>query len=424
MLKHKKTIGLISALAVTGAMSAPAIAQAATLHHPASASTISAEQQKDIDAFVKDLQDVGATQTQINEVTELLTAKAASAAPGVAPFGLVGNGIAGGVALNNPISLGDGTAIAIFPGSFAGTSAFKKGDSAFALAIFGLAAATTPDHLTGAFGNDGNADCFGVFTIANSSTAGTCANIAGTFDFRYDKPGQDVQFALTNPLAIITDGPDFGKILTELIINGDINSALTEDVARLSFSTDLSNPGVKLTSDYGFNKILVKEGNVLSPSKYLDGAILINWMGSEILLFPVTTVNGTKTVNYLGLPQVKFGAPAGIADVLPGVTIGSFKLPLIGDIPQWSVNNDPAESGFPQSSSGGLLPRAAFDSGVTALAEPSEDSSNLLAEDPSVTVPEATVEPAAPVDPPVDTVTPVEPVQDPVIESVLPETVE
>lgn len=216
----------------------------------------------------------GQAQASIPQVTSGLASihdwSTATLDEAIAALGIESQGIAGGVALgpnyliqqltdllNVPgldaeeieeilslvgINFGNELAIALLPG-VAAAIPLGAGSSAAALSILGVALAT--DGVTNisnsiwdyellglipvapileAFGID-RADlpddtvfCLGALAAANSKTAGSCLNIAATFDARYIKvaDGQqsgEVQLALTNPLSVLTLLTDQDQLL-------------------------------------------------------------------------------------------------------------------------------------------------------------------------------------------------------------------
>ncbi|AFA71839.1 hypothetical protein GPOL_c07710 [Gordonia polyisoprenivorans VH2] len=299
----------------------------------------------------------------------------------IAALGIESQGIAGGVALgpnyliqqltdllNVPgldaeeikeilslvgINFGNELAIALLPG-VAAAIPLGAGSSAAALSILGVALAT--DGVTNisnsiwdyellglipvapileAFGID-RADlpddmvfCLGALAAANSKTAGSCLNIAATFDARYIKvaDGQqsgEVQLALTNPLSVLTLLTDQDQLLDILAqaITGD-PIYVTKDVLRLS----LNGPeNLALTSDYGFS-----------------GPITISWLGSQFVLFPGTAqthgTNGPDYVNYLSLPTLTLGTPTSLQQIIPTFDVSSFNFFDLFTIPAFNTGN-------------------------------------------------------------------------------------
>ncbi|MFT4125631.1 MAG: hypothetical protein QM662_05315, partial [Gordonia sp. (in: high G+C Gram-positive bacteria)] len=167
--------------------------------------------------------------------------------------------------------------------------------------------------------------CFGGLAVANSSTAGSCANIAGTLDFRYNKPDGRVELALTNPLTLITMLGDQDAMITYLTEQaGDVLLGnpiyLTKDIARLTFNG--TSELLALTSDYGYAA---------------DAApITIGWLGSTLVIFP-GTFNGhaddEEYVNYLSSPEFTFGTPTGLTDLIPTLNVSPFNVFDLFDIP-------------------------------------------------------------------------------------------
>lgn len=223
----------------------------------------------------------------------------------------------GGTALAADWLGGSATSVAILPLSFAGTYASGSGSTATAVAVLGLAGASAPLLL-----GDGLAFCLGGFAFANSSSDGACVNVLGVFGAQYDKPGQNLQFALTNPLALLTGDISVGDVISG-IASGNLNTALSADFVRLTFGGSDWQNLVRLTSSYGFQPI----------SGAVPGAIEVQWLGTKVLLFPATQLNGDTSVNYLGMPRIEFGLPTGVGDIVPSLRTGAFKLPFDVTIP-------------------------------------------------------------------------------------------
>ncbi|QTI70200.1 hypothetical protein [Gordonia polyisoprenivorans] len=258
------------------------------------------------------------------------------------------------------IVFGNETAIAILPGA-AVAIPLGAGSSAAALSILGLALATdgVTDFVNGAWATelvpdwvpliggmtvgevldfvgidradlpDDTVFCLGALAAANSKTAGSCLNIAATFDARYIKvaDGQqsgEVQLALTNPLSVLTLLTDQDQLLDILAqaITGD-PIYVTKDVLRLS----LNGPeNLALTSDYGYS-----------------GPIRISWLGSQFVLFPGTAqthgTNGPDYVNYLSLPTLTLGTPTSLQQIIPTFDVSSFNFFDLFTIPAFNTGN-------------------------------------------------------------------------------------
>ncbi|MEP9415345.1 hypothetical protein ABLE92_13480 [Gordonia sp. VNQ95] len=249
--------------------------------------------------------------------------------------------------------LGNSTTIALLPGLAAG-AALGGDNTTFALAILGLAAATAgvndlenylpqdvidaingvpvlgPPIITGieSLLPEDVIFCFGGLAVANSSTAGSCANIAATVDLRYDKPDGRVELALTNPLSalsVLTDTEQLGLILLAALTGEPIY--LTQDFARLTLNGEGS--GIALTSSYGYT-----------------GPVTIGWLGSQLVLFPGTFKAhgnplglGEDFVNYLSLPTFSFGTPSSALQLIPTFDVSSFNVLDLFTIPAFNTGN-------------------------------------------------------------------------------------
>lgn len=223
--------------------------------------------------------------------------------------------------------LGETTATAILPGSFAAAFA-GKGESATAFAILGVAVATTdvkipvfPDLQTGQLA------CLGALTFAQSSTEGFCLNVLGVFDMENDKDNGELSVALTNPLTLLTDGVSVDKIIDSISGKLSLSEMLTADFARITFG---GKDTLKVTSSYGF----------LPINKQIPGAIQVGWLGGTMTLFPVAS---DGKINYVGLPNFdfsNFGQFDDITSIIPNLKLGEFQTPIPGlDIPGWSTDD-------------------------------------------------------------------------------------
>ncbi|MFC0315971.1 hypothetical protein ACFQNE_13975 [Gordonia phosphorivorans] len=227
--------------------------------------------------------------------------------------------------------LGATTAVAVLPGAAIAFAA--KNESATAFALGGLAVATT-DFKVPLFPKPvplGQVSCIGVLAFAHSSTEGACLNVLGTFDADYRKDAGEVSFALTNPIAlagILSGDMKVGELIKELLDGQPLSRLLTEDLSRITFG---GSNIVSLTSEYALQQY-AKSG----------GAVVIGWLGGELVLFPVIDSGLLEEqVNYLGLPQFNvdgFGKLTSISDIIPSLSVGAFKTPIPGvDVPAWST---------------------------------------------------------------------------------------
>lgn len=251
---------------------------------------------------------------------------AGSVTTGVGDAGalVIGSGTEQSILGGNSVAVGlfggKATSVAVLPLSFAGTYA-DGSYSSTAFALLGVAAGTA--HKPILFEPEfGDILCLGGLAFASSSVAGSCINVLGVVGAQYDKPGQNLQFALTNPLALLTGDIGLGDVLSG-IVSGNLNTAISADFVHLTVGGTDWQSLVRLTSTYGFQKI----------SNAYPGAIAIEWMGTKVLLFPTTQLNGNTYVNYLGLPRVEFGLPTGIGSIIPSIRTGAFALPFDITIP-------------------------------------------------------------------------------------------
>ncbi|MED5802406.1 hypothetical protein VX037_15345 [Gordonia sp. Z-3] len=220
---------------------------------------------------------------------------------------------------------GDATAISYLPVSLA--TAGASGDrTAVSFAILGMANAWTTDEIpVTLLGSDNilgidlpaipavqQVSCYGGLTGAYAEGVGACANVLGTFDFRWSQPNGEVQFALTDPSAVLTDPSGvFSQVITQLL-NGE-PFTLSKDFARLSFAGDydlLSGNFVRFTSDYGTQE-----------------STTINWLGQQLTLNPMVTVNGQERPNHLGVPILTLGA-LDTGEIVPVLHIPDIEFPF------------------------------------------------------------------------------------------------
>ncbi|GAB92631.1 hypothetical protein GORHZ_186_00010 [Gordonia rhizosphera NBRC 16068] len=222
---------------------------------------------------------------------------------------------------------GKATAISYLPVSLA-TAGASDGRTAISFAIVGMANAwTTSEIPVTVLGSSEilgvelpsipaiqQVSCYGGITGAYAEGVGACANVAGTFDFRLDllKDSPEVQFGLTDPSAILFDPAGvFGQVITQ-ILNGQPIS-LSKDFARLSAGGDydlLSGNFVRFTSDYGTQE-----------------PIVINWLGQELTLNPMVTVNGQERPNHLGAPVLVLNT-LDTGEIVPVIGVPEIEFPF------------------------------------------------------------------------------------------------
>ncbi|MCX2964618.1 hypothetical protein [Gordonia aquimaris] len=215
---------------------------------------------------------------------------------------------------------GNATAVSYLPLSLA-TAGASDGRTAYAFAIVGMANAWTTDDIpVTILGLDTGVDipgiqqvsCYGGLTGAYAEEVGACANVLGTFDFRWSQPNGEVQFALTDPSAVLTDPSGvFSQVITQLL-NGE-PFTLSKDFARLSFAGDydlLSGNFVRFTSDYGTQE-----------------STTINWLGQQLTLNPMVTVNGQERPNHLGVPILTLGE-LDTGEIVPVLHITDIEFPF------------------------------------------------------------------------------------------------
>ncbi|QTI68306.1 hypothetical protein J6U32_22855 [Gordonia polyisoprenivorans] len=217
---------------------------------------------------------------------------------------------------------GKATAISYLPVSLA-TAGASGGRTAYAFALVGIANAWTTDDIpivvlskpTGLkIPGIKTVGCYGGLTAAYAEGVGACANVLGTFDFRFnqlDAAGKSlsipqVQFALTDPSAVLTDPSGvFNKVITDIFAGK--TPTLSKDFTRLSLGGDSL---LALTSDYG-----------------LSAPITVNWLGSTITIYPTATVNGATRPNMLALPQIVAG-DLDASQIIPIITIPQITFPF------------------------------------------------------------------------------------------------
>ncbi|WP_245403957.1 MSCRAMM family adhesin SdrC [Gordonia sp. 'Campus'] len=231
---------------------------------------------------------------------------------------------------------GDASAVSYLPLSIA-TAGASDGKTATSFALIGMAHAwnTGPLDVT-ALGvpvpgaqipGVTGVGCYGGLTSAYAEGVGACANVLGTFDFRFRQPNGEVQFALTDPTALISDpGGVLGGVGSEVLqgllagilsgsgvdFDGDWMS-LSKDFARLSIGGDhdlFSGNFLRLTSDYGFT-----------------GPITVDWLGSTVTFRPLVEVNGELRPNRLGRPVIELGQ-LDTGELIPVLRIPSYELPF------------------------------------------------------------------------------------------------
>ena len=265
---------------------------------------------------------------------------------------------------------GDATATSYLPLSIA-TAGASDGRTARSFALIGMAHAwnTGPLDVTVLGEKIGDAPgirgvgCYGGLTGAYADGVGACANVLGTFDFRWQQPNGELQFALTDPTALITDpGGVLGGLGAEVlegllagILSGsglDFDSdwfSLSKDFARLSIGGDhdlFSGNFLRLTSDYGFT-----------------GPITVDWLGSTVTFRPLVEVSGELRPNRLGLPVIEFGQ-LDTGELVPVIRIPKYELPF--GLPA----TDPIDTGASNTSARTVL--ASADAVTTASGDAPE----------------------------------------------------
>ncbi|MGV9791754.1 hypothetical protein [Gordonia sp. NPDC003422] len=228
---------------------------------------------------------------------------------------------------------GNATAISFLPISLA-TAGASDGETAFSFALVGMAHAWNTGELPLTILGDNTpsplgvpldlpeipgvkgVSCYGGLTVGYASGVGACANIVGTFDFRWNAEDNEFQFALTDPTALISDPIGvLSDVITDIL--GGQPFTLSKDFARLSIGGSqydlLSGNFFRLTSDYGF-----------------DEPVEIDWLGQKVTLYPMVDTDGNGTpdkVNYLGLPQFTFG-DLNTSGIVPSVKQYTFNFPF------------------------------------------------------------------------------------------------
>lgn len=323
-------------------------------------------------------------------------------------------------------AIGPGMAVAVTnPRIFGGTP------QASAFSILGIAAASDVSIFGQSVGSQ--VTCLGALTYAHSGLAGTCLNVLGIFDVLHDKQDGSLSFALTNPAKLLTDGVNVGDLAEQMLAGTSVSRLLTADFARITFG---GKDTLTLTSDYAFNAITGAANKVNGKS----GAVLIEWLGNKVLLFPETSggrFGMGKSINYLGLPSFDLGHfnVSGLRNIIPTLTVGSFGLPIPTGlspgspnltIPGWStgtitsgidgiigLNAAGASAAVEHQDTTGELPTAQHETGI--LADTPEPPVTAVEENNTANLVEVT-EPVAPAADtavqspvPVEPVTPVEP---------------
>ncbi|KSU52286.1 hypothetical protein AS181_23265 [Gordonia sp. SGD-V-85] len=229
---------------------------------------------------------------------------------------------------------GDATATSYLPLSIA-TAGASDGRTARSFALIGMAHAwnTGPldvtvlgETITTIPGVQG-VGCYGGLTGAYADGVGACANVLGTFDFRWQQPNGELQFALTDPTALIADPGGvlggLGADVLEGLLAGALSGSgidfdgdwmsLSKDFARLSIGGDydlFSGNFLRLTSDYGFT-----------------APITVDWLGSTVTFRPLVEVNGELRPNRLGMPVIEFGQ-LDTGELVPVIRIPSYEFPF------------------------------------------------------------------------------------------------
>ena len=211
---------------------------------------------------------------------------------------------------------GKATAISYLPISLA-TAGASGGRSAYAFALVGIANAWTTDDipLTVLGAQTGlkipaikTVGCYGGLAAAYAEGVGACANILGTFDFKFDQRQSipQVQFGLTDPSSVLFDtSAVLSKVITDIFAGK--TPTLSKDFTRLSLG---GNSLLALTSDYG-----------------LSAPITVNWLGSTITIYPTATINGATRPNMLALPQIVTG-DLDTSQIIPVITIPQITFPF------------------------------------------------------------------------------------------------
>jgi hypothetical protein len=221
---------------------------------------------------------------------------------------------------------GNATAVSYLPVSLA-TAGASDGRTAYAFALVGMANAWTTDEVTTSLvgielpislpGIE-HVSCYGGLTGAYAEGVGACANVLGTFDFRWKAPNNEVQFGLTDPTGIFFDPETvLGNVITAVITNvtgdGDLPITLSKDFGRLSFGGDYdlgSGNFVRWTSDYG-----------------TQAPTTVEWLGQKVTFNPWVTVNGVQRPNHIGAPVIEFGA-LDTGEIVPIIHFPDVELPF------------------------------------------------------------------------------------------------
>ncbi|WP_262365843.1 hypothetical protein [Gordonia sp. OPL2] len=221
---------------------------------------------------------------------------------------------------------GNATAVSYLPVSLA-TAGASDGRTAYAFALVGMANAWTTDEVTTSLvgielpislpGIE-HVSCYGGLTGAYAEGVGACANVLGTFDFRWKAPNNEVQFGLTDPTGILFDPETvLGNVITAVITNvtgdGDLPITLSKDFGRLSFGGDYelgSGNFVRWTSDYG-----------------TQAPTTVEWLGQKVTFNPWVTVNGVQRPNHIGAPVIEFGA-LDTGEIVPVIHFPDVELPF------------------------------------------------------------------------------------------------
>ncbi|MGW0039806.1 hypothetical protein [Gordonia sp. NPDC003376] len=264
---------------------------------------------------------------------------------------------------------GKATAIAYLPISVA-TAGASDGRTAFAFALVGTANAWTTSEIPveiftlplGSLPAIQHVSCYGGLTAAYAEKVGACANVLGTLDVKLDQLQSipQVQFALTDPTAILADPADTLTNALDGLFNGR-GLSLSKDVVRLSLG---GSSLLALTSDYGISE-----------------PVTIDWLGSRITLFPTANINGADRPNRLALPTIDLG-DLDSTQILPIVSIPQiefpFGLPTVGPF----TSSTSALTGATTTS---VTTRSQVARSVSASTSPSTATRSPLAAVPTTT---------------------------------------
>ncbi|MCK0441168.1 hypothetical protein MUG78_17350 [Gordonia alkaliphila] len=158
---------------------------------------------------------------------------------------LIADARSGGLAVRDPFSVGHAQSTALLPGSYAGASAAESGSTATAFSILGIATATTASG-----SGRGAVNCAGVLSVANSSDAGQCVNVLGTFDYRFDAKTGQTSLALTDVTrGMFMPAGTAGRAMLQAI--GASGTALPEGALVDNLRVTFGAGGPKWTSDTG-----------------------------------------------------------------------------------------------------------------------------------------------------------------------------